>query len=325
MGIPNIVKGSTGGSWRVEGWRCKWTLCRFLGSEAVERGEVFIKHCRGKIQKWKMNVFMSCCSHINPQNFCQAQKRILEGVRRAEPCKRPTAKHLSVRECTDELRVLVPSFICRDEQGLQNLGKRKRETGHKGTVERGGMKEWEKEKASQWGFLSNVKVRRPTKLFLPGKSYVQIPAWKSLRIPGWSESQWAQEVGQGLSVSGQLHMYCFLTRMLFQPSSLTIQHHFSWLVSPFGFIPVHTLLQNNGLQTVCARVTWDSHGVQRARCPNTVRFASCDGRESSRENSLNIPFSWHTAASVLLSLLLFLKTIALSPKQVPNYPRTETF
>lgn len=158
MGIPNIVKSSTGGSWRVEGWRHMWTWCRFLGSEAVERGEVFIKHCRGRIQKWKMNVFMSCCSHINPQNFCQAQKRIPEGVRRAKPCKRPTAKHLSVRECSDELRVLVPSFICRDEQGLWNLGKRKRETGHKGAVERGGMKEWEEEKASQWGFLSNSKV-----------------------------------------------------------------------------------------------------------------------------------------------------------------------
>lgn len=81
--------------------------------------------------------------------FCQAQKRILEGVRRAEPCKRPTPKPLSVRECSDELGVLGPSFIYRDEQGLGNLAKRKRETGHKGAVERGGMKEWEEEKASQ--------------------------------------------------------------------------------------------------------------------------------------------------------------------------------
>lgn len=199
--------------------------------------------------------------------FCQPQKRILEGVRRAEPCKRPTPKLCG--NALMSLGVLGPSFICRDEQGLGNLVKRKREAGHKGAVERGGMKEWEEEKASQWGCLINVKVRRSTKLFLPGKSYVQIPAWKSLKIPGWSGSQWAQEVGQGLSVSGQLHMYYFLARMFFQPSSLTLQHHLSWLVSPFWFIPVHALLQNNGLQTVCAWVTWGSYGVQRARSHNT--------------------------------------------------------
>lgn len=74
MGIPNIVKSSTGGSWRVEDWRCLWTWCRFTGGEAVGRGEFSIKYCRGKIRKWKMNVFMLCCSHINPQN-CSARHR----------------------------------------------------------------------------------------------------------------------------------------------------------------------------------------------------------------------------------------------------------
>lgn len=88
--------------------------------------------------------------HQPSELFCQAQK-ILEAVRRAEPCKRPTPKHLSVRECSDELGVLVPSFICRDEQGLRNLGKIKRETGYKGSLERRGMKDWEEEKEANEG------------------------------------------------------------------------------------------------------------------------------------------------------------------------------
>ena len=232
---------------------------------------------------WKMDFFYVI---LQPHQLSEllllpgTEKRwIVEGVRRAKPYKRPTPKHLAVWESSDELGDLVMHlcplpFLCRDEDGVGSTGQGKREIGHQRAVERLGMKEWEEGKeASRWGFLSDVRVGRPTKLFLPGKSYFQIPVWKSLlKIPGWSGSQWAPEAGQGLYVSGLLHLFVWF---FFNQNALPtfIPNSPAALLLPSKPLQIYTTAYLFSKIMAYKHCVPDLHeavtGVQRAWSPNT--------------------------------------------------------
>lgn len=122
---------------------------------------------------------------------------------------------------------------------------------------------------------------------------------------------------------------CFFpTRMLFQPSSLTPQQHFSCLVSPFRFTPLHISspekwLTNTVWQT-CMRQSLGHRGHE-VLTPHVVRSSlRVGGGRAARKFSEYPPFITQCHISLAV-LTIVLENNCFIPKAGPKLPKDRDY